>query len=265
MAFFQHFGMESTPVFKYFDLEDFSFPLHLHRAYEFLLVRCGQLHIQVDDIDYHVNSRQSVIVFPNQIHGFDMTPTTKVTVVIFSPEFIGAFNEQYQEKVPVHSLIYLSSPINFQHTSTTFGIKSLLYGICDRIVAQTDFCDRRHSSQLDTAYKVLNYVTANFQSDCKLKNLSKMIGYDYSYLSKVFTKVMNVSFPEYLNSYRISYGRQLLKNTTLSVSQIAYKCGYTDVRGFNRNFKQLNQCTPQEFRRTVIKYDKSLKENYVSG
>ncbi|MFC6261754.1 AraC family transcriptional regulator [Levilactobacillus fujinensis] len=265
MAFFQYFGMESTPVFKYFDLEDLNFPLHLHRAYELLIVQRGRLHVQIDNANYHVDPKQFIIIFPNQIHGFDMAPATKVTVVIFSPEFIGSFSEHYQEMVPVNPVIYLKQPLNFSKTSTSYGIKGLLYNLCDTIVQQTEFTERKRSSQFETVYQILDYVTNNFQETCTLKDLAGKIGFDYSYLSKTFKKTMHLSFPEYLNSYRISYSRQLLKNTDLSITQIAYNCGYASAQSFNRNFKQFNDCTPQVFRHSVVKYDKSLKENYISG
>lgn len=34
MVLFQHFGLESAPIFKHFDISDLNYPIHLHRAFK---------------------------------------------------------------------------------------------------------------------------------------------------------------------------------------------------------------------------------------
>ncbi len=267
MVLFQHFGLETMPIFKHFDLTDFNYPLHLHRAFEILYVRKGQLQIQIEDNTYHVNNRQFVIVFPNQIHGFDMSPNTTITIVLFSPEIVGAFNEQYQDSIPENPVIFDNDPLNFDHTSNIFGIKSLLYGMCNKVVEQASFVPRKTSASLNIVHTIIDYINNHYTKECTLKEIAEAIGYDYVYLSKLFQRVMGIPYTKYLNRFRISKARQMLKDTDNSITQIAYGVGYANLRTFNRNFKELNKISPAQYRSssTSTRYEKSIKENYISG
>lgn len=267
MVLFQHFGLESKPIFKHFDVSDLNYPIHLHRAFEILYVRRGQVQEQVDDNVYHINPRQFIIVFPNQLHGFDMSPNTVATIILFSPEIISAFNEQYQDQVADNPVIFDSVPPEFDHLNNIFGIKSFLYGLCNKVVEQTRLAPRKASSQLTTIHLIIDYINDHYTEACTLKQISNSIGYDYVYLSKLFQKTLNISYTKYLNSFRISKARRLLKNTAMPVTDIAFNVGYTNLRTFNRNFKELNGNSPAQYRKSskITKYDKAIQENYISG
>ena len=56
---------------------------------------------------------------------------------------------------------------------------------------------------------------------------------------------------EYVRKIRLDQGRDLLKNTNLSIVEIAQQVGYTDADYFSRLFKRYYQLTPSEFRRSV--------------
>lgn len=264
MVLFQHFGLESKPIFKHFDVTDLNYPIHLHRAFEILYVRRGQVQEQVDD---HINPRQFIIVFPNQIHGFDMAPNTTATIILFSPEIISAFSEQYTDQVPDNPVIFDSTPPEFEHMNNIFGIKSFLYGLCNKVVEQTRLAPRKASSQLTTIHLIIDYINNHYQEECTLKQISAAIGYDYVYLSKLFQKTMNISYTKYLNSFRISKARELLKNSNEAITDIAFAVGYSNLRTFNRNFKELNGNNPAEYRKSskTTKYAKAIQENYISG
>jgi AraC-like DNA-binding protein len=67
-------------------------------------------------------------------------------------------------------------------------------------------------------------------------------------IASIFKVHFNISFKEYLNLIRLTESKRLLKETTLSVSEIAYKVGYNNVTHFNRVFKEKNGISPTEFR-----------------
>lgn len=267
MVLFQHFGLESKPIFKHFDLSDFNYPPHLHRAFEIIFVKRGQLHVQIEKQIYSVNKQQFAVVFPNQIHGFNMLPNSTATIVLFSPEIIGAFNEQYHDLIPESPVIFDNHPLDFDGTTNIFAIKGLLYSLCSKIVEQTAFISPKTSEKLSIVHEIIDYINNHYTHECTLKLASTAIGYDYVYLSKLFKKTMGISFTKYLNRFRISKARQLLKNTDESITQIALNVGYANLRTFNRNFKLLNRINPADYRKTdkTTSYGKAIQEDYISG
>lgn len=56
---------------------------------------------------------------------------------------------------------------------------------------------------------------------------------------------------EYLNNRRITHACKLLETTKLNSTQIAYECGYNNLRTFNRNFLKYTNTVPSEYKRKL--------------
>lgn len=267
MVLYQHFVLEDSPIFKHFSLTDFNYPLHLHRAFEIIFIESGQAHVQIEKNFYNVNTHQFVIIFPNQIHGFDLLPDTTITIVLFSPEIIGSFTEQYQNLVPENPVIFYPRIPDFNSNTNIFAIKGLLYSLCSKVIEQSHFVPQESSETFNLVHQIINFVNENYSDKCTLQDVAKSIDYDYVYLSKLFKKVMSISFTKYLNQIRTSKVQQLLKNTDKSITEIAYSVGYTNLQSFYHNFNQITEMSPVSYRKSDSpnKYSKALQENYISG
>jgi AraC-like DNA-binding protein len=51
-----------------------------------------------------------------------------------------------------------------------------------------------------------------------------------------------------LNEVRLGHASRMLIDTTQSINEIAYRCGFNNMSNFNRIFKKKKNCTPKEFR-----------------
>lgn len=92
------------------------------------------------------------------------------------------------------------------------------------------------------------YVMNNFQKNITLDEVTRFIGMEKSSFCVFFKKMSGQSFFSYLNTYRIESSCKLLLNTSLSVAEVCYACGFEDVPYYNRTFKKLKGITPTEFR-----------------
>lgn len=100
--------------------------------------------------------------------------------------------------------------------------------------------------------KIFAFVEESFASDCSLKKLAEKIEYDYAYLSRIFRKIVGISYNAYVNHYRLSHACYLMENTDFSIIQCAMESGYESIRSFNRNFKAYLGMTPTEYRENHI-------------
>jgi transcriptional regulator GlxA family with amidase domain len=66
--------------------------------------------------------------------------------------------------------------------------------------------------------------------------------------SRFFKKRTGVTFIDSLNEIRLGHATRMLIDTTHSVSEIAYKCGFNNISNFNRIFRKKKGCTPKEFK-----------------
>lgn len=78
--------------------------------------------------------------------------------------------------------------------------------------------------------------------------MAQSAGYSPDHFSRVFKAVIGQSPQAYAISARISRARELLRESSLSVSQIADALGYEDVAFFSRQFKSRTGRSPAQFR-----------------
>lgn len=73
-------------------------------------------------------------------------------------------------------------------------------------------------------------------------------GLSASHFSRTFKKIMQVSFKDYLVRKKIAASAELLRNTELSITDIAYQCEFTDSAYYCFKFRALMGVTPKTFR-----------------
>lgn len=245
--FFEHHGMEGKDLFRVSRLRNESFPAHLHRAYELVYINAGTLSLQVEQKQYNMTEGDVAFIFCNQIHSFNATEESDISVVLFSPEIIGDFYSAYKDRVPENAVVRQESPPDFSGLKSIYARKSLLYRLCDELLASTTMEPAGSRSQVAVLQQIFAYVDSNFGGNCSLKTVSCSLQYDYAYLSKLFTRLAGMHFTEYLNNYRIAQACYMLAAGRYTVSEIAAHCGYSTLRTFHRNFRAVTHCSPREY------------------
>ncbi len=85
----------------------------------------------------------------------------------------------------------------------------------------------------------------------KLKDsefIAKEVGLEYHYLTTLFSSVENLTIEQYLILQKIEHVKELLKYGELSLSEIAYKMGYSSVAHVSNQFKKITGMSPTEFK-----------------
>ena len=90
--------------------------------------------------------------------------------------------------------------------------------------------------------------------------LAKEIGYDYSYLSNLFSAVEGTTIEKYLINQKIEKAKELLVYDELSLSEIAWEMGYSSVQHLSSQFKKITGYSPTQFKKVKGKKRKPLDE-----
>ena len=98
----------------------------------------------------------------------------------------------------------------------------------------------------------MRYINAHYTENLKLKDMAERVYISPQYLSGLFKKEMFMTISDYIAKIRMERAKELLKDTGLSIGEIAEKTGYKDIRHFSTMFKRLTGLTPSEFRRIGI-------------
>ncbi|MEC0227033.1 response regulator [Paenibacillus alba] len=98
--------------------------------------------------------------------------------------------------------------------------------------------------------QMVKYIDNHYQDELYLKDLSVKFLINQVYCCQLFKKVLGKTFSGYVTDLRIKKACELLKNTELSIEEVATKVGYFDYYYFNKVFKKQCGITPTKFRKS---------------
>lgn len=97
-----------------------------------------------------------------------------------------------------------------------------------------------------------NFIDTYFMKEIRLEDVANHIHLSQAYTSRLFKEETGFNFTEYLADKRLFEAKKLLKDTRLSVGQIAFETGFNSISNFNRVFKKLVGLTPTAFRQKFV-------------
>lgn len=234
-----------------------SFPLHMHRCFEMVLMLEGEMNMRVDGEHYTLTEGDLLLVKPNRIHSYETEEGRGGTCLlcVFSEDLIAAISDsliRYRLSSPVLRGVEPLYRDIFRHMEgrdDIASVKGFLYLLCGLFCGQlSDTGEDVYTGDSLLLHHIFQYIETNVNNPCTLYQLAKELKYNESYLSRVFLKSVGISFSEYVRNIKINHACYLLRNTKESVYSIAMKCGYATQSSFCRCFKQLVGVTPHEYR-----------------
>ena len=96
--------------------------------------------------------------------------------------------------------------------------------------------------------KAFAFIRNNYDRDISLQDVADTVNMPAVSFSRFIKKRTGRTFIESLNDIRLGHATRLLINTTFTIAEISYHCGFNNLSYFNRVFKRRNGCTPSEFR-----------------
>ena len=103
--------------------------------------------------------------------------------------------------------------------------------------------------------KGIEYISSNYSYAITVEDIADYVGISRSHLFRSFQNYVRKSPKEYLTEYRIKQACHLLKETSLSVSAIAYSVGFANNLYFSKAFKKQKGIGPSEYRKKHMPAD----------
>lgn len=251
--FYQTEHVAAADHFKREEGENFSYPLHVHRCFELILVVAGEMRVTAGKEERIAQTGDAVLIFPHLPHALSSRRSRHI-LFIFSSELIRAFHIKYAEKLPETSFFrpepaLFAALCGLKEDDSPFRMKGLLYSAAAALEGQTAFRDRAEEN--DLLQKIFLYADKNCLSGAGLSDLARSLGYEKFYLSRYFKNTTGVTYNDYLNGLKTGHAADLLRSTQKSVLDCALESGYQSLRSFNRNFRRRFDCSPAEYRAAV--------------
>ena len=98
-------------------------------------------------------------------------------------------------------------------------------------------------------YQVMDYINTHIYSMLSLSEMAEHFRYDYTYISKIFTKTTGQSISDYYRFQRLEVARALIHEDQLKLSEIAEKLRYSSIYSFSKAFKQQYSLSPRAYKK----------------
>ncbi len=169
----------------------------------------------------------------------------------------GKLPDKPSAKVPVDDLFqkffegifyYFSNPELVNDELVALKLKELLL-----LLDNTKESDKLHLilSSLFTpqAHEFKSVVHAHLFDNLTVDQLASIAGFSRSGFKRKFNEVFGSSPARYIRKRRLNYAAELLKSSShLTISEIAYKCSFSDLANFSNSFKKHFGCKPSEWK-----------------
>ena len=198
-----------------------------------------QVDILITDIEMSRENGLSLINWIQEQH------YTIVTLILSGhPRF-----DYAQEAIKMHCFSYILKPVNPAALEKELlkAIKTLPESSPAAVITSLPSYTDQETDKF--VQNVQQYITEHLESDGLNRNsIAAFVHMNPDYLSCLFHTKFHQTLSSYLNTARIDRAKDLLLHSSLSLSEISEKTGFSNSSYFHKQFKKTTGLTPQQFR-----------------
>lgn len=257
---------------------EFEYPLHCHEDYELNFIEHGKgLRRIVGDSVEEVEDYELTLVTGKDLahvweQGSCSNPAIREITIQFSPRLFSG------ELLSREQFASISQMLKKAELGLNFSLPTIMrvYSTLDKLPAMTDAFDKvlysfKILNELSMATdsrtlasssvaevlpnfksriinKVMEYITDNYASELSLEMLAEIAGMTPPSFSRFFKQHTGRTLIEHILDVRLGNAARMLIDTSISISEICYACGFNNLSNFNRIFKKRRGYTPRDFR-----------------
>jgi AraC-like DNA-binding protein len=132
------------------------------------------------------------------------------------------------------------------------GLLEILYELSLQknyhLLASKSFANVKNAPESRRVREVEEYIDKNYKEEIRLKTLSDIAGMTPAAFSRFFRMRTGKTVSDYMIDIRLGHAARLLVDSSNSVADICYLCGFNNISNFNRIFKKKKGCSPTAFR-----------------
>lgn len=243
---------------------------HYHDFYEIYFLKSGERRYVVDNKIYNLKAGDIIIIDKSELH---ITKNTDnccsydrylLYITTHALDSLGdnsrLFKRYFLNRVitmPDNVLcnverIFENLYTNYT-TDTLFSRQFLVngaYELCYLLYSliENDTSENNRIILENGMEKVLYHIEHNYKTKISLGDAADICNMNRTYFSRYFKKITGIGFSAYVTALRLKEAVNLLKNTSIPLSEVAYKSGFESQQHFCAVFKKETGISAGEYR-----------------
>ncbi|MEY8760633.1 helix-turn-helix domain-containing protein [Chryseobacterium tongliaoense] len=228
-------------------------PSHQHDKAQLLLVFGGIAYLQTDEKDFYIPANHYIWIPKKYPHNLMFNTQDLFIINIYFPE---ESSEDFYNELGIYPVSRLLSEMltfsekwqgDYYKGSWEFEFMTTLKNLLPKENL------KKFSIQLPTTDdQRLNAIIDDFRSrlneNLTLEEAAKRSGMSVRSLTRLFQTKLHITFIQYVKMVKIIQAMELIKDTDLNMTEIAYEVGYSNISAFSNNFYQLTNMRPTHFK-----------------
>lgn len=259
---------------------------HWHKEIEIIYVKEGNVNIGVNDVPIQLKCNDIYFINGGDVHYFLASPESERIVIQFDLSFfqdISSLEKTNKEMRNLFSSIVQASSLwsqevadqmrqllmtvheenNERKSGYRYVIKAKMFemlAILSREVPQNEnwndqvreeISSTKQMENLERLDKIFMYIEAHYQDTITLNDISAYMGFSSFYFTKFFKKNTGTTFIQFLTEYRLNKAKWILLNEDATVTEVAERTGFSSVKTFHHQFKDLMGISPLKYKKTI--------------
>ncbi|WP_170311697.1 AraC family transcriptional regulator [Vallitalea okinawensis] len=269
--------IDTLMTFYYFDFaKNYVFKGEKHNFWEMVYVDKGVLEVMADTKHYVLNAGQMIFHKPNEFHSLwangEVAPNVVVVSFVSHSDIMKTFEkkilqlnteqkELYKKFIKIarghlnkHHELIEDNPVIRQMLKMSLEafLLEMMQNQDERKLPES--LPTKERMEKDIVDHIIEYIRKNYNINLCLQDIAGYTNLSTSYIKALFKRRMNISLMRYYRQVRIEKAKELMRESSMSFTEIADKLGYASVHYFSKQFKDITGMTPTEYSKSMVNY-----------
>lgn len=250
---------------------------HFHPEIELVYVNNGKGKRHIGNHISYFNNSQLVLIGSNLPHiGYmDRLTTNGAEIIVqFKPDFLGELFFKIPEMVSINNLFErakngirfnieikkrigakIEELVDLKGATRIISFLEILQDLAttdDYTLLNADgFAFETIPQDSDKIESIYKYIHEHFKNHITLDEIADLVSMTVPAFCRYFKKATGKTFTKLVNEYRVVHATKLLTESTISIADVSFECGFNNFSHFNKLFKEFTGKSASKYRNEV--------------
>ncbi len=243
---------------------NYNFPGEVLDFWEITYVDDGTLITDIDGKEFTLNPQEIIFYAPGQEHNQRTTTTCSYLTIVFDMDISKEDGELLKNKVfkagqkEAETLSWFNSSSKEYNSLTpmvlTSAVQIFIVSLLSNYQSPTNkpiITKMQQKYDNELLGEIALYIQENIYSPLNVEDICQRFSLSRSSIQTLFAKNLNTSPKQYISDLKFAKAKQMIKESTYSISEIARICGFSSIHYFSRVFKEKYGITPTSYAKSI--------------